>query len=103
MAQLHKKFTDEQLKDLFKRYLQKEIPRKYLLEILGIKKSCFAVLLKQYKLNPYKFSIQYRRRKNTRAINPEVEKNIIRELEFEQRLIKNKEVNIITTALLKSN
>ncbi len=91
MAQLHKKFTDEQVKNLFNRYIHKEIPRKYLLEVFGIKKSRFAILLKQYKMNPSKFSIQYNRKKNTRLISSAVEKNILKELEFEQKLIKDKE------------
>ena len=92
MAQIHKNFTDSQVKDLFTRYIYKEIPRKYILELLGIKKSRFAVLLKQYKINSKEFSIQYNRKKNTRAINPSVEKNILKELNFEQKLIKDKEV-----------
>ncbi len=58
MAQIHKNFTDSQIKDLFNRYIRKEIPRKYILEVLGIKKSRLAVLLKQYKKNPQEFSIR---------------------------------------------
>ena len=46
MAQLHKRFSPDQLKELFERYLQNEIERKYIQEILGIKKSRFFMLLK---------------------------------------------------------
>jgi hypothetical protein len=92
MAQIHKSFTDEQVKDLLNRYILKEIPRKYILEVLSIKKSRFATILKQYKKNPQEFSIQYKRKLNTRVINPSVEKSIIKELKFEQKLIKDKEI-----------
>jgi len=92
MAQIHKNFTDSQVKDLFNRYIRKEIPRKYILELLGIKKSRLAVLLKRYKTNPQEFSIQYKRKMNTRIISSSVEKNILTELKFEQKLIRDKDV-----------
>lgn len=92
MAQIHKRFTDEQIKDLMERYIHKEVPRKYLLEVFGIRKSRFAVLLKQYKNNPQKFTIQYARKGKTRAIAPSIEKNIFKELKIEKKLIQNKDV-----------
>jgi hypothetical protein len=36
MAQIHRKFTDEQVKDLIERYTRKELERTYIQEILGI-------------------------------------------------------------------
>lgn len=36
--QLYKRFTDEQVKALFKRYIDREIQVHYMLEILGIKR-----------------------------------------------------------------
>lgn len=92
MAQIHKRFTDEQIKDLMERYIHKEVPRKYLLEVFGIRKSRFAVLLKQYKNNPQKFTIQYARKGKTRAITPSIENNILKELKIEKKLIQNKDV-----------
>jgi len=41
MAQIHKRFTDEQVRGLFERYVRKEVARKYLQEMLGISKSRF--------------------------------------------------------------
>jgi hypothetical protein len=38
MVQLHKRFTDSQVKELIERYLGKEIDRGYIQEILGIGK-----------------------------------------------------------------
>jgi hypothetical protein len=92
MAQLHKRFTDNQVKELMERYLKGEIKRKYLQEILGIKRRRFFILLEKYRGNPQIFSIQYDRKTKTRAINPAIEKNILKELKVEQRLIKNKDI-----------
>ena len=38
MVQLHKEFTDSQVKELIERYLKREIRIHYVLEILGIKR-----------------------------------------------------------------
>ena len=61
MSQLHKRFTSDQVKELLGRYPKYEMERKYIQEILGIKKSRFFMLLKQYKQNPQHFAIQYQR------------------------------------------
>lgn len=92
MAQLHKRFTDSQVKELMERYLKKEIKRSYLQEILGIKRRRFCALVMRYREDPFSFSIQYQREKKTRVISPAVEKTIFKELEFEQKLIKDKDV-----------
>jgi len=92
MAQLHKKFTDSQVKELMERYLKKEVKRRYLQEILGVKRRRFCALVKQYHENPKNFSIQYHRKKKSRTIPLTIEKNIIKELRFEQKLIKDKDV-----------
>jgi hypothetical protein len=62
MVQIHKEFTDSQVKELIEPYLKKEIKIHYVLGILGIKRSRFFVLLKQYKECSNKFSIQYGRK-----------------------------------------
>jgi len=61
MSQLHKRFTSDQVKELLERYSKNEVERKYLQEILGIKRRRFFMLLKEYKENPQLFTIQYRR------------------------------------------
>ena len=43
--QLHKNFTDEQVKLLLKSYVDKEIKINYILQILGIKRRKFFKLL----------------------------------------------------------
>ena len=94
MKQLHKKFTDNQVKDLVARYQKKEIERKYLQEILGIQKTRFFDLLKQFKTNPSNFSISYSRKNPIRKIHPAIEKHILEELQVEKKLIKAKDVPI---------
>jgi hypothetical protein len=94
MVQIHKKFTDSQVKDLIERYLDKKIERKYLQEILGIKKRRFFTLVKGLKDDPENFSIQYSRNTPTRKISKDIEKNIIKELKIEKDLIENKEIPI---------
>ncbi len=94
MVQLHKKFTDSQVKELIERYLSKEIERKYIQEILGIRKTRFFALIKMYHTDPDNFSIQYTRESKTRGIAKSAEENILKELSIEKRLIQDKNVPI---------
>jgi len=92
MSQLHKRFTSEQVKELLNRYSKNEIERKYIQEILGIKRRRFFVLLKQYKENPQTFTVQYQRAKAPRTISPVIEQNILKELSIDKKIIQNKEI-----------
>src|SRR5512136_140407 len=91
MSQLHKRFTSDQLKELLERYLRNEIERKHLQEILGIKERRFFALVRQYRENPYHFTIQYRRTTPLR-ISKDLEQNIFKELSIEKEIIQNKEI-----------
>ena len=79
MKQLHKKFNDCQVKDLLTRYLKKKVARKYIQEILGIKKTRFFALVKRLKDDPENFSILYSLRIPTRKISKDIEKNIVKD------------------------
>ena len=92
MAQIHKKFSDDQVGNLFNRYIHNEVERKYIQEILGIKKRRFFALLKQYRTDPKNFSIQYARKTKTRSIDPRIEKNILKELKIDKKAIQNKNI-----------
>jgi hypothetical protein len=94
LVQLHKKFTDNEVKELIEKYLKKEVGRRYLQEILGIGKTRFFVLLASYQKNPLEFSIQYVRKQKTRQISHDIEENILKELAVEKRLIQDKDVPI---------
>jgi hypothetical protein len=93
-TQLHKNFTDGQVKSLFEKYSKKEIRLNYILQILKIKRSKFFELLAKYRKDPDNFSIQYERKTINRKINPDIEKNIVKALEIEKDLIENKEIPI---------
>ena len=90
MSQLHKRFTDVQVKEVLQRFLHHEIERSYVQEILGIGKTRLFALIKSYRQNPGAFSLQYER--PGRSIDPGIEKNIFKELALEKKLIQNKDV-----------
>ena len=92
MVQIHKEFTDSHVKELVERYLRKEIERKYIQEVLGIGKTRFFALVKEYRKDPNRFSIQYTRNTKTRTIPQSVEDNIIKELRIEKDMIENIEI-----------
>jgi len=94
--QLHKKFSDDQIKELLERYLGKKIKRADIQKVLGIGKTRFFELLKQYIDSPIGFSVEYIRKNATNKIAPEVEENIMVELETEKRLIQDPEVPVRT-------
>lgn len=94
MAQIHKNLTDEQVKSVLMRYLNKEIKSLHACEMLGIKRRRFFILLQKYQSDPEKFSIQYARKIKTNMINPDIERNILSELKTEKQLIENKDIPI---------
>jgi len=92
--QLHKNFTDEPVKLLLKSYVDKEIKINYILQMLKIKRRRFFELLAKYRKDPDSFSIQYERKTINRKIDPDIERNIVKELKIEKDLIKNKDIPI---------
>lgn len=92
--QIHKKFTDEQIKDLMQRYLNGEIKRRHIQTVLNIGKSRFFELLADYRGNPGNFSIAYKRTGKTRTLDPKIEKNVLKELKTEKSFIDNKAMPI---------
>jgi hypothetical protein len=94
MVQLHKRFTDSQVKELIERYLNKEIERGYIQEVLGIGKTRFFALINAYRHSPHEFSIQYERNSKTRTIPQAVEDNILKELQIEKHMIENPDIPV---------
>lgn len=90
---IHKRFTNEQVKDLMKRYKTGEVSRANIETILDIRQTRFFALLKAYRDNPESFNILYHRRMPTRTINQKLEKRIIQELNASQKLIGAKNEN----------
>lgn len=91
-TQIHKKFSNEQVKELLQKYLNKAVERKHLQEILGIGKSRFFELVQSYRTNPEAFSVEYKRASPTRSIAPEIKQNIVKELAIDQVAIKDKDI-----------
>ncbi len=85
MGQLHKRFTDEQVRVLFQGYLQGQLSRADLQEMMGISKTRFFALLKRYRQEPTSFSLAYRRSMPGRlsaAVEAEIELALRREKEI---------------------
>ena len=90
--QLHKRFSDEEVKALFQKYLYEGIELIYILETLRIKRSSFFELLKEYMRDPHSFTLMYKRTSATRRIGADVEESIIKELKEEEKLIEDKDI-----------
>lgn len=92
--QLHKSFRDAQVRDLFARYLRREIKLAHLTTILKIGRSRIFALLKRYKEAPEEFTVGYRRRNAPHRIAPEIEESILRELRIEKKLIQDPQIKL---------
>ncbi len=92
--QLHKRFSTEEVKMFLQQYLDSRKKLPYILEILQITRRRFFQLLQEYEKDPDGFSIDYKRKRPTRKISKEVEKNIIDELRIEKELIEDEELPI---------
>ena len=92
MEQLHKRFTTDQIKAFFERYLKKELKISYLLEILGVGRRRFFGLLEKFRDAPKEFSIEYKRKHANRKISVSIEKNILHELSVDKKAIANKHI-----------
>jgi hypothetical protein len=93
MTQLHKRFSDEQIRLLFKRYGEGLMSRTEIEEIIGVSKTRFFALLKAYRLNPETFSIAYLRTCSPKLSEP-VETEIKQELLRDKDLIENPDLPI---------
>ena len=76
MDQIHKRFTAEQVKVLLKGYYQGMLDRAAGEEMLGIGKTRFFALLKQYRHDPGRLCLGYQRETPTR-ISARVEKDLM--------------------------
>lgn len=93
MRQIHKQFKSEQVKVLLQAYEAGHLSRDEIERTLGIRKTRFFTLLKQYREDPESFSIQYERTSHTR-LSREAEEKIRTELQREKELVENKDLPI---------
>ncbi len=88
MEQLHKRFNTEQVKMLFERYATGDISRAEIQEMLGLGKTRFFALFKDFKKDANGFEINYQRIPKTR-ISSEAEVTIAKELNREKLLVED--------------
>ncbi|MFZ2095943.1 MAG: hypothetical protein WAV05_04820 [Anaerolineales bacterium] len=93
MDQIHKRFSDEQIKVLLQCYTKGSITRDELEKILQISKTRFFAMLKEYRRDPADFSIAYKRATPAR-LPAETEAAIKAELLAEKTLIEDPELPI---------
>ena len=82
MVQLHKRFTDDQVKVLLNGYCQGLLKRAEVQDMLGVGKTRFFALVKAYRNAPDAFSVGYERRTPGRlpaAVEMEIERELLRE------------------------
>lgn len=93
MGQIHKRFTDEQVRMLFQSYNRGQISREDVQEILDIGRSRFFVLLKDYRQDPEGFSIAYQRTAPAR-LSAGVEAKIAQALLREKEIVEDPKLPI---------
>lgn len=93
MTQIHKRFTVEQVQVLFQGYLQGNLSRAEVEELLKIGKTRFFALLKAYRQDPQAFTIAYQRISPGR-LSEQVELQIKQELLREKDLVDDKDLPI---------
>jgi hypothetical protein len=88
MTQLHKRFTDEQLKVLLEGYCQGVLSAVDVQAVLDISRSHFFALLERYRHDPESFTIAYQRTTRPR-LSTAVEAEIERALRQEQAIVED--------------
>jgi len=89
MSQLHKRFTDEQIRVLLQGYCEGKMPRAEIQNMLGVGKARFFALLKRYRQDPTSFSLNFQRSTPARLSNEaeaEIESALLREKEIVENL-----------------
>lgn len=88
MGQIHKRFTDEQVRLLMQSYDQGQLSREEVQDLLGIGRSRFFVLLKDYRRDPAGLSIAYQRATPAR-LSADVEAKIAQALLREKEIVED--------------
>jgi hypothetical protein len=94
VKQIHKKFTDDQVKLLLDLYTRGLITRSQALKQLECQKTRFYELLKAYRKNPERFTIAYARHKPQHRLPLRVDRVIREELEKDRQLIRHPKIPV---------
>jgi hypothetical protein len=87
---LRKLFSADQVKEVFRRYLARQIGIDQASAMLKIRRRQFFKLLKLYRDRPESFSLQYTRKTPPRRIGAKAEAKIAQELKKETEIIRDK-------------
>lgn len=87
---LHKRFTIEEVKNIFEQYLSREIGVEQAQALLKTSRRRFFELIKSYREAPDSFSLKYQRKRSPHRIDPKAEQKITNELKKEERIIEDK-------------
>jgi hypothetical protein len=87
---LRKLFSAEQVKEVFRRYLARQIGIDQASAMLKIRRRQFFKLLKVYRQRPESFSLDYTRKAPPRKIDAKAEAKITQELRKEAEIIRDK-------------
>ena len=93
MPQLHKRFSDEQVRILLRGYCQGLLTRAAVQDMLAVSKSSFFALLSAYRQDPQGFSVTYHRPTPAR-LSAAVETEISEALWQEKELVEDKRLPI---------
>jgi len=91
--QLHKRFTQEQVKAILNGYQQGNLTVQESLDLLEVKSTTFFTLVRQYRKNPETFSIEYKRL-SPRKISSQTEKMIQQALYDDRQLVENPKIPV---------
>jgi len=87
---LRKLFSADQVKEVFQRYLSRQIGVDQASAILKIRRRQFFKLLRVYREKPESFSLEYTRKTPPRKIDAKAEAKITQELKKEAEIIGDK-------------
>lgn len=93
MVQIHKRFSDDQVRAFFQSYDQGTLSRSDIQEVLEIGKTRFFSLLKIYRQNPDEFSLKYER-SSPAKLSLEAEAEIKQALLEEKRIVEDPDLPI---------
>ena len=86
---LRKLYSTKEVKEIFERYLSREIGVEQALALLKLRRRQFFKLLKSYREVPQEFSLDYKRKNPPRKLDTKSEAKIIKELKKEKAIIED--------------
>lgn len=91
--QLHKRFTEEQVRDIVGKYVLKQLRGKEACRFLGIGRTQLHKLATTYRSDPEALVLSYKRITPTRLVKAAIKEHILAELSFEkEKIIDNPNV-----------